>query len=100
MTDDKDTIFNRRFLAGYALLLTISAMAYVYLITFATVPKDNAAFANTVLGFIMGTVLATPIGFYYGSSKSSQAKDQALAAQLPPAPGAPPESAPVPPTGT
>lgn len=45
----------------------VSAM-YIAFITFATIPSDNVRFADTVLGFILGTVVATLINFYFGSS--------------------------------
>lgn len=77
-------IFNRRFLAYFAVGLCVAAMAYVAAITFLPLPKDNARFADTVLGFILGTVMATPIAFFYGSSKSSQAKDATIQTLLPP----------------
>lgn len=89
MNDDDtaaaDARFNRRFLAAFAAGLCLGAFAYVAAITFLPLPAENARFADTVLGFILGTVMATPIGFFYGSSKSSQAKDQALREQISPA---------------
>lgn len=90
--NDDDSKFNRRFLAYFAVGLCIAAMAYVAAITFLPLPKENARFADTVLGFILGTVLATPIAFFYGSSKSSQVKDKALQELLPPPPAATPSS--------
>lgn len=94
-TDDSaDSIFNRRFLAYFAIGMMGVAMAYIGCITFMTVPKENVRFADTVLGFLLGTLMTTLITFFYGSSKSSQAKDAAIAAQLPSPPPAPPASAP------
>lgn len=94
MNDDADVIFNRRFLAYFAVGLMVASMAYVACITFMTVPKESVRFADTVLGFLLGTLMTTLITFFYGSSKSSQAKDAAIAAQLP----TPPAPAPAPPT--
>lgn len=86
--DTPDVRFNRRFIAYFAVGLCLAAMAYIGAITFIPFPKDNAQFANTVLGFIMGTVMASPIGFFFGSSKSSQAKDEMIASAIPPLPPA------------
>lgn len=84
---DKDeaaaALFGRRFLAYFAVGLTIAGMAYLAAITFAPIPKENIGFANTILGFIIGTMVASPIGFYFGSSKSSQASSDALREMLP-----------------
>lgn len=82
--EDDNARFNRRFLAAFAVGLCLVAMAYVAAVTFLPLPKDNARFADTVLGFILGTVMATPIAFFFGSSKSSQAKDEARREPLSP----------------
>lgn len=47
---------------------SIVSALYIAFITFATIPADNVRFADTVLGFILGTVVATLINFYFGSS--------------------------------
>ena len=82
MNSDDDIKFNRRFLAFFAVGLCLAAMGYVVAITFLPIPKDNTQYASTALGFILGTVFATPLAFHFGSSKSSQSKDAALNAQL------------------
>lgn len=76
-------LFNRRFLAYFAVGLCVAAMAYVAAITFIPLPKENARFADTVLGWLLGTAMATPIAFFYGSSKSSALKDAAIRDMLP-----------------
>jgi len=68
MTDS--STFDRRFLAFFALLIVVVGMAFVFAVTFAHVPKDNQQYASTALGFILGTLLAAPIGFFYGASKT------------------------------
>ncbi len=75
---EQESLFNRRFLAYFAFFLTAAGMAYVVGITFGNVPKDNAQYANIVLGFIMGTVIGVPVGYFYQSSKSNQAKDATI----------------------
>lgn len=96
MPNDDDIKFNRRFLAYFAVGLCLAAMAYIACVTFLPIPKDNVRFADTVIGFVMGTVLGTPIGFFFHSSKSSQTKDQALVAMVP----TPPTPEPVSPHAT
>jgi len=87
-------LFNRRFLAWFAVGLCSVAMLYVAAITFAPIPPANLRYADTVLGFILGTVMSTPIGFFYGSSKSTQSTTQALIAQVTPPTQPPQEPAP------
>lgn len=79
--DNTDSRFNRRFIAALTVLLVGFACGYVWMLTFGNVPKDNIRFADTALGFVLGTVLATPIAFWMGHSRSNTAS--------PPAPRAP-----------
>jgi hypothetical protein len=39
-------------------------------------------FADTILGFLLGTVVATIINFFLGSSAGSKEKTETLAAEL------------------
>jgi hypothetical protein len=88
---DKEAVFNRRFLAYFAVGLAVASFTYIACITFVSMPEKNQRFADTVLGFLLGTLLGTIITFFYGSSKSSQAKDTLIgnvAASAVPAPPA------------
>lgn len=75
--------FNRRFLAYFAVFLVVCAMAYIVAITFLQMPSENIRFADTVLGAILGSMIATPLGYFYGSSKSTGTKDDAIISMLP-----------------
>ena len=72
----------RRFIYFYAMFWSACSAAYIGFITFGDIPKDNVRFADTILGFILGTVVATIIQFFYGSSKGSQDKTAALTKEL------------------
>ena len=50
------------------------ALLYCFCVTFMPITKDNQQYANTILGFLLGSGLATLIGWRWGSSKSSQDK--------------------------
>jgi hypothetical protein len=41
---------------------------YVFCISFIPIPKDNLRFADTSLGFFLGTIMAGCIGYYTGSN--------------------------------
>ena len=59
----------RKYLAAF---FTIVALLYMTAITFFTIPKENVNNANIILGFLISTVLATIIGFYFGTSEESE----------------------------
>jgi hypothetical protein len=48
------------------------------MITMVTIPTDNVRFADTVLGFILATVVATILNFFFGSSAGSKAKQDTI----------------------
>lgn len=72
-------LFSKRFIYYFAIFWSMCAALYIGFITFGTIPKDNIRFADTILGFILGTVVSAIIQFFYGSSKSSQNKDDVVA---------------------
>lgn len=74
--DDK---FAKRFIYYFATFITVTTIAYVFVITFATIPEPNIRFADTVLGFLLGTLLATIINFFFGSSHGSETKTNIIA---------------------
>jgi len=50
---------------------------YIGFITFSVIPDKNIRFADTILGFILGTVVATLLNFWFGSSIGSKEKNAA-----------------------
>jgi ABC-type nitrate/sulfonate/bicarbonate transport system permease component len=54
------------------------AMLYIAGITFINIPDDNTRVVDTVLGFILGTVIATILAFFYGTSASSMKKTEMM----------------------
>ena len=72
-------VFSKRFVYYFAAFWSVFAVAYIFTITFATIPVGNIRFADTIIGFLLGTVVATILNFFYGTSKSSQDKTDKLA---------------------
>ncbi len=77
--DDK---FSKRFVMYLAMFWSATAVVYIFLITFTDIPALNVRFADTILGFLLGTVVATILNFFLGSSAGSKEKTEALAAEL------------------
>jgi hypothetical protein len=69
-------IFSKRFTMYLKMFWSVSAVAYVGFITFGSIPEPNVRFADTILGFILGTVVATMLNFWFGSSIGSKEKDK------------------------
>jgi hypothetical protein len=60
------------FIAGWSIL----SATYIGCITFIDIPDDNARFADTILGFVLGTMVASMFQFLLGSSLGSRTKDK------------------------
>jgi CDP-diglyceride synthetase len=70
--------FAKHFIYWFAWFWSVGSMAYFFAITFGTVPASGKDFGNIILGFLLGTAVATIISFFYGSSKSSKDKTEAM----------------------
>lgn len=73
--------FSKRFVYYFASFWSLCAALYIAFITFGNIPADNVRFADTILGFILGTVIATILNFFFGSSSGSKAKTEILGAK-------------------
>jgi hypothetical protein len=71
--------FSKRFVYYLASGWSISSVLYIGLITFMDIPLANIRFVDTILGFILGTVIASVLNYFFGSTKSSQFKDVTIA---------------------
>lgn len=74
----QDDIFSKRYVYYLATFWSFVAVGYIFLITFISIPEANVRFADTTLGFLLGTIVATIINYFFGSSKSSSDKNQLL----------------------
>lgn len=71
----QDDPFAKRFVYYFASVWSVFTMIYILVITLGTIPPDNQRFADTILGFMLGTLIATIINFFFGSSRQSHLKD-------------------------
>jgi len=69
-------LFSKRFVYYLATFWSLSTAAYIGFITFSEIPEDNVRFADTILGFLLGTIIAAILNYFYGSSRSSHNKDE------------------------
>jgi len=76
---NQSDVFSKRFVYYFAAFWSVFAVVYISAITFATIPEQNIRFADTILGVLLGSVIATILNFFYGTSKSSQDKTDKLA---------------------
>lgn len=64
--------FTYYFIAGWSLF----AMTIIPCMIFGSIPEGNVRFADTILGFLLGTIIASMFAFLLGSSFGSRQKDK------------------------
>lgn len=56
------------FIYWYSWFWAVTSTLYFFCVTFLQLPDGGKDFANIILGFLLGTAVATIIGFFYGNS--------------------------------
>lgn len=63
-----------KFIYYYVGLTTGFVLLYVCAVTFMSIPKENVRFVDTVLGFLLGTVLSGGISYFLGGTNTIKHK--------------------------
>jgi len=69
----QDDLFSKRFIYYLSVFWSVISAAYLFFATFTEIANEKMA--DTVLGFLLGTIISTIINFYFGSSTGSKEKD-------------------------
>jgi len=72
----QNDLFSKRFVYYMASFWSVVGATYLFLVTFTDVANEEHA--NTIIGFLLGTIVATIINFFFGSSKGSKDKNELL----------------------
>ena len=73
---DSDDPLVRRFVYFFIAGWSVLSATYIGFITFGEIPESNIRFADTILGFVLGTMVASMFQFLLGSSLGSRSKDK------------------------
>ena len=73
---DSDDPFVRRFLYYFITLWSIFAVIFIPCLIWVSIPESNVRFADTILGYVLGTIITGMFAFLLGSSKGSSNKDK------------------------
>lgn len=74
-SDDK---FSKRFIYWFSIFWSVAGATYIGFITFSEIPANNVRFADTILGFVLGTAISSMFQYFYGSTSSSKVKDETI----------------------
>lgn len=64
-----------------AMFWSIVAASFIFVAVLVDIPKENQAHVNTILGFVLGTIVATIVNYFFGSSQSSSDKNSIIQKQ-------------------
>ena len=73
-----DDVFSKRFIYYFAGGWSLVTAVYLLMLTVVPIPDNNLRTVDTILGFLMGTVVSQILNFFFGSSRSSQKKDDVI----------------------
>lgn len=68
----------KHFTLWMATYWSLFSSGYIVAITFGAIPKENQRFADTILGFLLGTAIGAIIQFFFGTTLSSGAKNATI----------------------
>ena len=77
----QEDVFSKRFVYIFASFWSLVGAAYIFCITFLTVPEANIRIVDMTSGFMLGTVLASMFTYFLGSSLGSLRKDKIIASK-------------------
>lgn len=72
------TNFEKHFVMYLATFFSVASTIYIYCVTFFNVPKENQRVVDTIIGFLLGTLIATIVNYFFGSSKGSADKSKII----------------------
>jgi len=73
---ESDDPLVRRFIYFFIGFWSIFAAAFIPSLIWVPIGEDNMRFADTVLGYVMGTMVTSMFAFLLGSSQGSRMKDK------------------------
>lgn len=73
----QDDVFSKRFVYYLATFWSVVGASYMFCATYIKVENEHVM--DIILGFLLGTIVATIITFFFGSSKGSKDSNKQLA---------------------
>jgi len=74
----QDSWLAKNFLYLFTAVWSVFAMAFFAMASFYSIPESNTRIVDTIIGVLIGTVLTGFFNFFFGSSKGSKDKTDAL----------------------
>lgn len=66
----------RRFVYVFIAFWSLFAVGFIPSLIWAPIPESGTRYADTILGYVMGTIVTSMFAFLLGSSQGSRMKDE------------------------
>lgn len=76
----QEDVFSKRFVYYFSMAWSVFAMAFMAVVTLCEIPDKNANSVNIILGFLLGTAVASIFSFFLGTTQQSKTKDATISA--------------------
>lgn len=76
----QEDVFSKRFVYYFSMAWSVFAMAFMAVVTLCDIPDKNANSVNIILGFLLGTAVASIFSFFLGTTQQSKTKDATISA--------------------
>jgi hypothetical protein len=74
----QDDLFSKRFVYYFITFWSVVTISYITAITFCDIPPASIRYADTILGFLLGTAVAGMFQYLLGSTMQNKTKDQTI----------------------
>lgn len=75
----QDDLFSKRFAYYFAVGWSAFSAVYFTAVTFCAMPSQGQRIADTILGFLLGTAIASIFSWLYGTTVRNAKKDETIA---------------------
>lgn len=75
----QEDVFSKRFVYYFSAGWSVFAMVFMCIVTMVDIPKENVSNVNIILGFLLGTAVASIFSFFLGTTQTSKNKDSTIA---------------------
>lgn len=76
----QEDVFSKRFVYYFSAAWSVFAMVFMLVVTLCDIPEKNTNTVNIIIGFLLGTAVASIFSFFLGTTQANKTKDSTISA--------------------